>query len=1048
MTADQVSEIVARASSLRERLEQGYAPTDAPNQHTARSERLALWRRLAAKGSDELFARRLACLKTNRVNVEALLGDVRCPNGSAAPPWTELLLAWLDAFSAQQQRAQPERDDRRDELQCEAVLASLADLAETADDVNALSCFTPAARAALRETLLERTSRLASPVFCRANQPGVRQGGLESLLLEYSVLARLLCETALSWIRTTSELSSRIIADYGMLTEAFGNGNPLGRAARVEHGLSDAHDGGRTVVALTFESGAELMYKPRGLWAEASCGRMIDFLNSTNDAPQLRLPRTLDRGEYGWQERVHVRPCRDVTEVETFYERAGALLAFVYAVGGLDLHSENIIACGPWPIPIDLETIFQPRVKRRNPPAERFGAVVPGWLYERSVMRTGLLPLWQAGPHGAVFDCSGLSGTGAQTTPVGTAAPSRAHLPILDGRELVPDQHLSPVLTGFTRMYRALQKHQRTLIALNDAGDESTAALARFLVRPSTVYESVLRQSLEPEALRNGAQRSIRLEALSRGMLIMDSPLQALLGAELASLERLDIPCFRVPQTSYSLTAEGCAAEDCFDVSARDAMLQGFSALSEEDLFLQRALVRNSFGLRFVDAPVSDARTDSAPDPLQSELLVSASAIAEELIKLSVRAPDGAATWFCITPMSRAGPARMSEMSSGLYAGAAGTALFLGSFARITGDARARTLCLAALRPLSAELAAHHQAASRGIGMADGVAGSIFALTRCGVELREAPLLRAAEAAARAITPQVIQQDRRYDLLYGSAGAALALLVLHELCGLDWILERAARCARHLITQGIPTQNGRRAWKTMDACLTGAAHGSAGIALALCRVGAATGDATLIDAAVEAVDHEDDHFSRDAGNWVDLRASNISAPNHSFGESWCHGAPGILACRLGMLQKTPDVATRHLDAALEKVRCLSLERPDSLCCGNAGIIDTMLQAGTALHDPGLIAHAYRRAEGLLERAGSNRDFSLASRAAHGTTDPTLFQGIAGIGYTLLRLATPVELPSVLLFDSGARDMRIHEVERAEHGGIPQWKSRVAASQRL
>ena len=49
-------------------------------------------------------------------------------------------------------------------------------------------------------------------------------------------------------------------------------------------------------------------------------------------------------------------PCKNESEVEHYYFRMGIHLFLGYALGATDLHGENIIAHGEYPVIIDMET--------------------------------------------------------------------------------------------------------------------------------------------------------------------------------------------------------------------------------------------------------------------------------------------------------------------------------------------------------------------------------------------------------------------------------------------------------------------------------------------------------------------------------------------------------------------------------------------------------------------------------------------------------------------------------------------------------------------
>ncbi|HEY4590506.1 MAG TPA: lanthionine synthetase LanC family protein, partial [Thermoanaerobaculia bacterium] len=81
-----------------------------------------------------------------------------------------------------------------------------------------------------------------------------------------------------------------------------------------------------------------------------------------------------------------------------------------------------------------------------------------------------------------------------------------------------------------------------------------------------------------------------------------------------------------------------------------------------------------------------------------------------------------------------------------------------------------------------------------------------------------------------------------------------------------------------------------------------------------------------------------------------------------------------------------------------------------LCHGDLGNLDFLLQAREALGDPGLDAATDRQARAIL--AGIARDGWLCGTRGS-VESPGLMNGIAGIGYGLLRLADPARVPSVL-----------------------------------
>ena len=110
---------------------------------------------------------------------------------------------------------------------------------------------------------------------------------------------------------------------------------------------------------------------------------------------------------------------------------------------------------------------------------------------------------------------------------------------------------------------------------------------------------------------------------------------------------------------------------------------------------------------------------------------------------------------------------------------------------------------------------------------------------------------------------------------------------------------------------------------------------------------------------------------------------------------------------------TVDVR-RDIEAALTSTSRADMLPRDHLCCGNAGLMDTLCTAGERLSDGGWSREARQLAAKTVARGNRRGSFSIAFE--NGFFNPSLFQGTAGVGYQLLRLADPAKIPSVLLLN--------------------------------
>jgi class II lanthipeptide synthase len=199
--------------------------------------------------------------------------------------------------------------------------------------------------------------------------------------------------------------------------------------------------------------------------------------------------------------------------------------------------------------------------------------------------------------------------------------------------------------------------------------------------------------------------------------------------------------------------------------------------------------------------------------------------------------------------------------------------------------------------------------------------------------------------------------------------------------------------------------------------LAGFSHGAAGIAWALLELAALTGEERFRTAACAAITYERSLFSHEAGNWPDLRELKTARQAGDNDQqrlmmAWCHGAPGIGLARLCSLQHLDDAAIRvEIDTALQTTLAQGFGNNHSLCHGDLGNLELLLQASQVLEEPQWRAQVDRIAVIILESI--SRDGWLCGTPL-GVESPGLMTGLAGIGYGLLRLAEPTRVPSVLV----------------------------------
>jgi type 2 lantibiotic biosynthesis protein LanM len=1066
-----------RALRLTERIAARRATTPTEGNATVRTElgerRLQRWRAQAPFQADGHFARRLATDGVTEDEFLALLGEPIEAVGkrAAAPP------AWVaelaDAFArpapapiTAQPRGQefagfleaitPLLSQGRNRLHAgiQVLAREYSDLPFDPDTVGTTLSVNLPTRLL---TMLGRTLILEMHV---ARLDGLLPGDTAeerfrsfverlrqrehvlALFEEYPVLARQLAAQLQTWLAVSLEFLGHLCADWPALREAFSPGRDPGVLVQIEGGVGDLHRGGRSVQIVCFDSGFQVVYKPKSLAVDVHFQELLAWLNERGAQPSFRTLQILDRGDHGWVEFVRAAGCASADEVRRFYRRQGGYLALLYALEATDFHYENLIACGEHPVPIDLEALFHPRPQGMD---KTRADHLAGTTLSSSVLRVGLLPqrLWFSEDSDGI-DLSGLGAADGQLTPqpvptldgVGTdemrvvrkrvTMGGGRHRPSLGGTEVAVLDHADEIVAGFTATYRLLLSCREEL--LSEAGPLASFAAdeVRVILRPTRTYAMLLHESYHPDLLRDALDRDRFFDRLWAEVEHRPS-LTRVIQAEREDLHNGDVPMFTTrPESRDLLASTGEPIADYFEEPGLALVRQRVLQLGEADLtrqlwFLRASLATLSTGVEQAPPPSvgPDAKGPGRRPRLtvdRERLLAAARAIGDRLEALALRGGDDA-TWIGMT-LIRERHWALLPLGTDLYGGLPGVILFLAHLGALTGEQRYADLARAALTTLRRQLEERRKLFTA-VGGFEGWGGVLYALTHLAALWNRPELFAEAEAVVDLLSP-LIDRDEQLDVLGGSAGCLAALLALHHSAPKGGrALAAAVRCGNRLLARAEPRANGV-GWVTRVPSavpLTGFSHGAAGVAWALLELAAVTGEERFRTTARAAMAYERGLFCPEAGNWPDLRDMKGVGPAEgdgraSFMTAWCHGAAGIGLARLRSLKHLDDPATRaEIDAALRTTLAQGFGGNHCLCHGDLGNLELLLQASQTLGEPQWLMEAQRIAARILE--GAEREGWLCGIPLRVET-PGLMAGLAGIGYGLLRMAEPAVVPSVLV----------------------------------
>ncbi|MGK0186196.1 MAG: type 2 lantibiotic biosynthesis protein LanM [Verrucomicrobiales bacterium] len=1053
--------IARRAATLEERIAAGAESNEAAKDEN----RLHTWKKLVARGDEEAFERRLSWDQWSLAQAHSSL--------------TESLEISVEPQPYLKFLSKLEGGNWRD-AEITDCIADFADHSEELPFIPFYLPLLRAARAALLEsgtealelpfieafesTLLTELTQLATrPLFEAFKQFRItntttktsndahyrqflehllNQGGAAEFFQDYATLARLMSYTATSLVAVVAEIADRLNADRQLISEHLSGGKQLGKLTAVSKPLSDRHCGGRRVYRLDFENGIHLIYKPKDVAHEHSFGAFVDQLRESGMKDAPRTPKVLCCDGYGWVEFVQQEEIASESDLDTYYRSAGTLLALVYLLDGNDCHMENVIATRASPVLIDVESLLQPRLPQKSS-SGTFSLAAR--RVRNSVLSTGLLPQWQTNRLGVYFDTSGYSGTGgyasAQTkrtwlnvnsddltfTERNPIATPESNLPLFKGSPQSANDHLDALVTGFQDACTFIIEQKKNVRShLLGMFDSPT----RLIFRASTHYGQLLHQSLGSKCLQSGINRSIALENvfLVAAASTTKPRYWPILKQEKTMLEQLDVPYFAMSTSSCDLTLNGeVICENFLDCSGKDRIADRLSSLSNEQVAQQIELIRSSFvtpdhmssladvgkGADAIVAQVKPVHHDS--------LLASAEWIANSLASNSIRGRDGFTTWMAPAYL-QPDPQNQRGVSYYVYSGCAGIVMYLAAAESVLKKGAYRELIASAIKPIENILHSKDVASllgKEGIGGCSGLSSLAYALTCVARYMEDDHYIEIASALCDHITPERILADRSLDIVGGSAGAILSLLTLFEATKDPKILNTAIACGQHLCDQAVENEDGSVAWRSDPdgLLLAGFSHGTAGMAMALARLHAATNTPHFLETAWKAIQYERTVYDSDERNWPAF----LPQGHKRFINTWCHGAPGVALGRLGCLDLFPEESRQsmmqELRVALDTTVEAGITQIDHLCCGNLGRIDILFTAAQQLADQRLKEIAMAGATLVLQRAQANKAFSLATDPQRNACfQPGFFRGISGIGYALLRLAEPEKVPSALLWE--------------------------------
>ncbi|TPQ23472.1 type 2 lanthipeptide synthetase LanM family protein [Streptomyces sporangiiformans] len=857
---------------------------------------------------------------------------------------------------------------------------------------------------------------------------------LEELFSEYPVLGRSMAECGSQWTAHVAEMFNRLAADVPNLRTHQLIGLSAGDPCDIRLDLGDAHNRGRSVVLLTFRDGSRVVYKPRSMATEMLYSQVVQTVNAHGSRWPNRAMRVLERDGYGWGEFIEHAPCDSSDDVTSFYRRVGGTLANLLYLGAIDFHLENIIAAGAYPVPIDLETVFQQAPYEDDAVTAHEHAMHT--LFE-SVLATGMLPALVFGDHrrGGV-DLSGIGGGVPQkasralpavvdeyrdTMRIEARFPEiqdAANRPYTESGDIRPEHYTEEIVAGFNETYDIITKNSDVFSGvLGRAADIEI----RHLARPTRRYGLFLTEGYHPDYLRDALDRERLFDKLwaaadTRPGLI---PL-----VELEKLQLLhgDIPCFRTRPSGTGLDAPGYAeVPEYFTRPSIAVLRRRFRRYGPDHRDVQERIVRETMSTLATGAWQVRHRppTEDAQIHVPEAARAAANRLAAQLADRAVLGRDDC-SWIGISiDGGQEDALTYKPLGTALYDGLAGMAMMFGHAATLFEDDRYLDLAQRSAVPLLEHLEdARENGLIASSGAFDGIGGLLYALDHLEW-LTCDPRYAEGIAAAAPLLLRTAQEESSPDVVGGLAGCAVVAAGLYRRHGDRRFREVAEVCAHRLMETSVEG-DGTAGWKpaVKSQPLGGFSHGSAGIAWALSELAALFDSADLRELSRKAVEFDRRLFVPEEGRWRDLRLEQgiVSRRPREQAGWWCNGGVGIGLSRLLLSRGEPEQELlEEARVALETTHDGGFGQNHSLCHGDLGNLELFTLAARVLPDEAEATRWRRAGERIAQAAlGRIEETGVRSGVPGAAVDvPGMMIGTAGVCMGLMRLAAPERTPSVL-----------------------------------
>ncbi|WP_026528989.1 type 2 lanthipeptide synthetase LanM family protein [Butyrivibrio sp. VCD2006] len=831
--------------------------------------------------------------------------------------------------------------------------------------------------------------------------------------------------------KSIREMIDRIAENYQDLVNMIDAKGREPLISELHTGLGDSHRLGRTVSLVVFSSGEKVIYKPRNLNAEigfAAYSKAISEGLILRDAALYEI-KAITHDDYGFIEYITQEECTTREQLQRYYYRSGVIMAMLYSLNAKDIHHENMISHGEYPVMIDLEALFHCRLEHKGINSDKTAYEVALESIEDSVYSIGLLSMKLTNPYdkeNGTVDISGFGGTEQQVSPFKVLMiqnrdtdeicfekstyiiKPQKNVAKYKGRAANATDYKEFIIKGFDDAYIYIMEHKSELkCGLKEwFGEMST----RIIYRPTYIYTKLMFTSNHPDFMREKVHRYILLHRLFYKVKAVE---KTVVDSEIRDILRGDVPFFEVGIHSGEMkNSEGELLPISFKMTPFEKAEEKIDRFSYEDLKSQKLIIENSFLSKLMEdyrelCMTHTKWSKSGSDVGRDEYLKMAEDIGEKILREAYRSEVNGRqqlSWVNFTPI---GDDQINyeytPVVGNLYSGTSGIGLFFLYLWRETKNKRYLDAAYACMDDVIAEMKRIGEDSCYLIGPFNGLSGYIYVMSKFYLITKDEEMLELIEDGLSRMK-KIYFRDTNFDVISGSAGAIKVCFSLIE--NFEGEIRSKAEelvmlLTQHLLRNKIVLEDGGVAWRAgiNGVVYTGYAHGCSGIEDVLYDVY----EKYHVEEIKEVLKDTDvfikKMYVKKVSNWKTIMGRD------AFSNAWCHGAPGVLYGRISRYHSMSRFEREDFLRDLKHMKENAVGNNICYCHGDIGNIELIRRIARTVRDDELLKECectYKQMAAIIPEYIKERPL-----LPYG-----LMLGLSGIGYSLLSELSD-EVPFIL-----------------------------------